>query len=360
MLRALHSAVFRLAQAGSSRHIQGAIERPNRRHVYARSVDVRGWVAATAGTRPSIRVAINGRLVRQIETRREPASGDTERFTFDNVVDLDGLRLPAIAFLTVTARAAADARERRVLGISLLQRQSPRRREVPRHAYQQTWDAVSRTLSDARFSVAGTADTQDLQRSGESTAADIRAETGLGATDRVLEIGCGVGRVGSKLAPHCREWVGADVSANMLRYAGEALRDIANARFVHLNGFDLAGLETAALNVVYCTAVFMHLDEWDRYRYIEEAHRVLKPGGRLYVDNFSLTSPEGWRLFEQLARMDTAARPPNISKSSTPEELRTFVEHAGFEGIRVRVGALFATVNATKPTEAPAVAGTAH
>jgi ubiquinone/menaquinone biosynthesis C-methylase UbiE len=169
------------------------------------------------------------------------------------------------------------------------------------------------------------------------------------ATDRVLEIGCGTGRIGVKLAPRCGHWIGADVSTNMLGHAREALKGQANVSFLHLNGVDLTGVESGTLDVAYCSGVFMHLDEWDRYRYITESHRVLKPGGRIYFDNFNLRSEEGWKIFEDLYRMEPAARPPNISRSSTPEELLTYAERAGFEDLKVLTRGLWVTVAGRKP-----------
>ena len=70
-------------------------------------------------------------------------------------------------------------------------------------------------------------------------------EAAVGPTDVVLEIGCGAGRVGRHLAPHCARWIGADVSVNMIRFAEEGLGDHRNVSFVKLNGFDLTGVETA-------------------------------------------------------------------------------------------------------------------
>ena len=308
-----------------------------------------------------LRVTLNGRHVKTIPATEQRADVTAAShglvnapgpvWGFDDVVMLDEKKLPARALLVAKAISTRDRSIARTLGVALLRRQSGRDRAVPRHAYQQTWDSVSQSVSDARYSVAGTADEAELDRSGHSSALDIAREVGLTSNDRVLEIGCGVARIGQRIASMCKQWVGADVSVNMLRHAKAACAaaSATNVDFFHLNGTDLAGIPDSSFDVVYCTAVFMHLEEWDRYRYVREAHRVLKPGGRIYFDNMSLISDEGWRQFDALVRYDPAARPPNISKASTPEELRTYATRAGFTDINVRPGEVFITVTGKKP-----------
>jgi ubiquinone/menaquinone biosynthesis C-methylase UbiE len=93
----------------------------------------------------------------------------------------------------------------------------------------------------------------------------------------VLEIGAGVGRVGMVLAPICKGWIGVDMSENMLRHIERRLAGLTNVRTVATNGFDLSGIASESVDVVYSTVVFMHLDEWDRYGYIKEGcFRILK------------------------------------------------------------------------------------
>jgi ubiquinone/menaquinone biosynthesis C-methylase UbiE len=341
--------------------INGRLERPDRRQAFSRWVDVRGWAIAESGDPLALRITVNGRHLKTITATEERADVNAAAhglakapgpvWGFDDVVPLDELKTPAYAILAASAVSTRNPSIARTVGVALLRRQSARDRAVPRHAYQQTWDSVSRSVSDARYSVAGTADEAELDRSGQSSALDIARETGLTSSDRVLEIGCGVARIGQRMAALCREWVGADVSVNMLRHAKAACAAVSvnNVDFFHLNGSDLTGIPDASFDVVYCTAVFMHLEEWDRYRYVREAWRVLKPGGRIYFDNVSLISDEGWRQFDALVRYDPAARPPNISKASTPEELRTYAMRAGFTDIKVRPGLIFITVTATKP-----------
>jgi len=119
----------------------------------------------------------------------------------------------------------------------------------------------------------------------------------------------------------------------MLRLAAEGLADLPNVRVVETSGFDLAPIADETVDAVYCTVVFMHLDEWDRYSLVAEGERVLRPGGRMYVDNFNLCSEQGWALFEEHRTIPPAERPANISKSSTPQELETYLRRAGFHEI---------------------------
>lgn len=228
-----------------------------------------------------------------------------------------------------------------------------RLRAVPkmlaRQQYGAVWDGEVHNEESARVAVAGYADDAEWQRSGADTASHVRERLQLGASDVVLEIGCGAARVGAHLAPHVRTWIGCDVSSQMLKFAREALRGHDNVQLHRLNGHDLFGIESSSVDAVYCTAVFMHLDEWDRYRYVTEAARVLRPGGRLYIDNFDLTSPDGWQLFLDMAALDPAVRPPNVSKASTERELTWYVEQAGLTVDHVERGALFVTVVGVMP-----------
>jgi ubiquinone/menaquinone biosynthesis C-methylase UbiE len=218
--------------------------------------------------------------------------------------------------------------------------------------YKSTWDAASVDMDSAKLAVSGYTDEDEYARTALQNVEILEETVGVRPDDEILEIGCGVGRVGAALAPLCRRWVGADVSANMLRHARERLSAFDNVELVELNGWDLAPIQTSSLDVVYCMVVFMHLDEWERYSYVREAMRVLRPGGRLYVDNFNLRSEPGWQFFLEMAtNYHPLWRPPNISKSSTTDELRTYLERAGFVDITVgeAPSSLFLWIRGTKP-----------
>jgi SAM-dependent methyltransferase len=340
--------------------IVGALEQPTDLHSYNAWIEVKGWAVSLDAASPiTILYLIDDKVVHRTSpdaprpdiASRLPAFPAAARCGFETRLTLSVLPWQGSSVLSVKAISDAPRQGETLLGAVTIRRQES---VVARANYGHVWNApeVSGDVVSARTSVAGTADVAEYERSGEATAGDIVEHARVTPTDRVLEIGCGTGRIGIKLAPRCGHWIGADVSTNMLGHAREALKGQTNVSFLHLNGVDLAGVDSGTIDVAYCSGVFMHLDEWDRYRYVTEAHRVLKPGGRVYFDNFNLRSNEGWTIFEDLYRMEPAARPPNISRSSTPEELLTFGERAGFEDLRVLTRGLWVTVIGRKPTTA--------
>src|SRR5258707_14432321 len=153
-----------------------------------------------------------------------------------------------------------------------------------RSEYKKVWSALSTTEEQAKLHVIGVTEEAWLQATGEETLRFLQESVGIRKDDVVLEIGCGIGRVGKVLAPLCRKWIGCDVASNMLSLAAERLKDLPGVELKEISGYDLKGIADASVDVVYCTVVFMHLETWDRYNYVLEAFRVLRPNGRIYVD----------------------------------------------------------------------------
>lgn len=206
-----------------------------------------------------------------------------------------------------------------------------------RHDYKAVWTALSDTEDEAKAWVQGSKDEAELLRTATQDCARYQRYLQVSPDDDVLEIGCGVGRLGSVLAPLCRTWTGCDVSPRMLEYAAKRLEVFPNVRFVEVSGYDLQPVGSESVDAVYCAVVFMHLTEWDRYSYVEEAHRVLRPGGRLYIDNISLTTDFGWNFFETARGFEPTERPPQIGSTSTPQEFEAYLQHAGFTSSLVEI-----------------------
>jgi SAM-dependent methyltransferase len=336
--------------------IKGALDEPGPRQPYARLLAVRGWALSTDGARLEVAIEVDGGTVwtgtpTAARADVEPLfPGVAAAATCGFSVELEAGALPDVAEAALLVRARRPgSRQSHEIGRAVITRHAHLDHGFTRTAYGQVWDEISQTEAAARVAVSGTADDQEWARSGEATAGDVRTLASITATDDVLEIGCGAGRVGRFLAPLCRHWTGGDVSPNMLHFAALALADLPNVSTVPLNGYDLGGVADRSMDVVYCTGVFMHLDEWERYRYVLDARRVLRPGGRLYVDNFNLLEPEGWALFLEHFRQDPSKRPANVSRHSTPQELERYLAQAGYTDIAVRTGGLWVTVVGRAP-----------
>jgi SAM-dependent methyltransferase len=149
------------------------------------------------------------------------------------------------------------------------------------------WDARAR--ENARHYVAtGRTDWTDQEffASGEQTIADdILTDMGnvcQGKTPesmRVLEIGCGAGRLTRALANLFGEVHAVDISGEMIARARTALADKPNAHLYQNNGRDLSVMPALEFDFAYSNIVFQHIPSREVIEsYVREVHRFLRPG----------------------------------------------------------------------------------
>jgi SAM-dependent methyltransferase len=96
----------------------------------------------------------------------------------------------------------------------------------------------------------------------------------------VADLGCGTGALTAMLAPRVRKVVGVDRSAAMLQAARRRTEGLRN---VELHEADLAHLPLAAASCDAALLVLVLAYQEDSAPILAEAHRVLRPGGRLVV-----------------------------------------------------------------------------
>jgi SAM-dependent methyltransferase/drug/metabolite transporter (DMT)-like permease len=108
----------------------------------------------------------------------------------------------------------------------------------------------------------------------------------LDPSAEILEIGCGVGRLLVPLAERVAVAHGVDISPVMIEKSKEYAADAPNVKTALTDG-SLAHFANESLDFVFSFIVFQHIpDRTPIRRYVEEAARVLKPGGvfRFQVD----------------------------------------------------------------------------
>ena len=112
----------------------------------------------------------------------------------------------------------------------------------------------------------------------DAVLADL--ELVIGPDDRVVEIGCGVGRLTRVLAERAGSVVAIDVSAEMLERARAANPGLETVEWLLGDGESLP-VEDASADIVFSHVVFQHIpDPGVTLGYVREMGRVLRPGGR--------------------------------------------------------------------------------
>jgi ubiquinone/menaquinone biosynthesis C-methylase UbiE len=200
---------------------------------------------------------------------------------------------------------------------------------------RQDWDARAR--ENARHYVESSrTDWSDDEffQSGESTVAGeiltdmINICQGIHPQQmKVLEIGCGAGRVTRALARLFGQVHAVDVSAEMIEQARRNLAGLPNVHLYVNNGMDLSPLPAIEFDFAFSSIVFQHIPSYEVIEsYVREVHRLLRPGALF--------------KFQVQGGLNEAPPPDDtwLGVSYTDEQAAALAERCGFEP-RYRVGA---------------------
>lgn len=95
---------------------------------------------------------------------------------------------------------------------------------------------------------------------------------------RVLEIGCGVGRVLVSMSKTFGEIIGVDISNKMIYNARKNLKSHPNCKVYENNGLDLSLFPENHFDFCYSVITFQHVPKKEIVlNYVKEVARVLKP-----------------------------------------------------------------------------------
>lgn len=167
---------------------------------------------------------------------------------------------------------------------------------------------------------------------------------------RVVEIGCGVGRMTACLAREFGLVDALDVSPVMIEAARRALAGWSNIAFHTGSGCDLAGVADGCADLVFSYIVFQHIPSRTAIEsYVYESARVLRAGGAFKFQ---------WNGDQ--SQSDPAHQPDTwLGESFAEREARDMLAGAGFSVLAMEgVGTQYFTVTARQgplPAERPYV-----
>ena len=192
--------------------------------------------------------------------------------------------------------------------------------------------------------VVGEEQEEAFRASGETDASELLAFLGGGDVPalRVLEYGCGVGRLMVPLSRSFGEIRGIDISDEMVRIGRERGAGRADLHFHVLEDGKLP-FPDGSFDLVYSLHVFQHMPRPALRAILPELARVLRPNGRLV---FQLTRPYTLRRLVQAlsgadrisrrVRRDAADDAPETYRRRyyTKRDVRRLLEASGLRLVR--------------------------
>jgi SAM-dependent methyltransferase len=122
-------------------------------------------------------------------------------------------------------------------------------------------------------------------------------QSGLEPAHDVVDVGCGAGRLAKHLSGYLTGgYLGTDVVPDLVDHARQ-LAGRADWRFETVRDIVVPERDAAA-DFVCFFSVFTHLDPADCYRYLVEAARVARPGGRIVFSFLEFAVARHWAFFE--------------------------------------------------------------
>jgi SAM-dependent methyltransferase len=201
-------------------------------------------------------------------------------------------------------------------------------------SYKITWELAGITKGMAMDAVLrGVKNETEFWSSGKDIAEKLRKF--IDKNSIVLDVGCGLGRIEKYLAEHCKEIHAVDISSRMIKFAKEYLKGYENVFFYVNNGKDLRIFPDEKFHFCFSILVLQHLEKEDAFNYIEEIHRVLKPGGKVYLQFPNFLSEKVFRWFVDYAKK--GSRHVSRVRGYTVPEVEKIMNAVGFTNLEIRI-----------------------
>jgi len=151
---------------------------------------------------------------------------------------------------------------------------------------------------------------------------------GFTGAARIIDVGCGSGRLALQLAaiPNV-SYLGTDVLPDLLRYARKLVKR-PDWSFTPTEGTSIPAADESADFITFFS-VFTHISQEDCYRYLGEAKRVIRPGGKILVSFLEFYIVSHWAAFEGSLKKRRPGDPMNLFIDR--DAIRSWAHYSGLE-----------------------------
>jgi SAM-dependent methyltransferase len=198
----------------------------------------------------------------------------------------------------------------------------------------------------------------DFEAVGREFAGFFRELGGLRPDDRVLDMGCGIGRMAIPLTAYLEggSYAGFDVGRAMIRWCRRHITPehrgfqfswapVYNGKYNPFGTLSATEFrfpyESSSFDFAFATSLFTHLLRDDMRHYVAESARVLKPGGTCFFTFFLLTPDAerevaGGRALPFVYPIEGGGsildpREPELGVAYPLDEVRAVLAEAGLE-----------------------------
>jgi ubiquinone/menaquinone biosynthesis C-methylase UbiE len=163
--------------------------------------------------------------------------------------------------------------------------------------------------------------------------AEILQYAGLREGQSLLDFGCGSGRLAWALGQKkiSIDYCGVDIIKAFLRYARK--KSPVNYRFILSRSLSIP-LPDASFDMASAFSVFTHLLHHESYNYLEELHRVVRPGGVVVLSFLEFSEPTHWVMFHDTINAYRKGRLPHLNQYIERSQIELWSGRLGYRDVR--------------------------
>jgi ubiquinone/menaquinone biosynthesis C-methylase UbiE len=154
---------------------------------------------------------------------------------------------------------------------------------------------------------------------------------GLRPNDTVVDFGCGTGRLARQLIPRLAggHYIGIDIAPTMLVWAERRVRSTipqapCQVTWIRQDTTTFP-LRAESVDMICAFSVFTHIEHEDTYRYLKDAARIVRPGGRFVFSCLPMDLVAAQHIFLQSAGNDFRERWRQVRNVTTSVDLMTAI-----------------------------------